>query len=143
MRVQRLEIALLASLAACAGGDPVAMLQSSIVTINIYDFYYTPTGTTVRAGTAVHWVNNGPSAHTTTSDDGTWDSGSLAAPTPGGGGTGTPPPTTPPPTNPYPMLLAGGTFSTTFNTPGVYGFHCSIHPPATKPGFVGTVTVTE
>ena len=49
MRIQRLEIALLASLAACAGGDPVAMLQSSVVTINIYDFYYTPTGTTVRS----------------------------------------------------------------------------------------------
>ena len=142
MRFRRLEVALLASLAAC-GGDPVAMLQSNFVTINIYDFYYSPVGTTVRAGTAVHWVNNGPSAHTTTSDTGIWDSGSLAAPTSGGGGTGTPPPTTPPPNDPYGMLVAGGTFATTFSTPGVFGFHCSLHPPGTKPGFVGTVTVTE
>lgn len=142
MRFRRLEFAVLASLAGC-GGDPVAMVQSNIVTINIYDFYYSPAGTTVRAGTEVHWVNNGPSAHTTTSDTGIWDSGSLAAPTSGGGGTGTPPPSAPPPSNPYPMLLVGGTFSTTFSNPGVYGFHCSIHPPATQPGFVGTVTVTE
>jgi len=141
MRFRRLEVALLATLGAC-GSDPVATLQSNFVTINIYDFYYSPAGTTVRAGTAVHWVNNGPSAHTTTSDTGIWDSGSLAAPSPGGG-TGTPPPTTPPPNNPYGMLVAGGTYATTFPTPGVYGFHCSLHPPSTHAGFVGTVTVTE
>ena len=145
MRVQRMGIALLASLSACGGGDPVAPMQSNVVSISIYDFYYAPTTKTVQVGTAVQWVNQGPSAHTTTSDVGAWDSGSLSPPTSGGGGGGTPPPQNPPPPNPYPygMAMAGGSFSFTFNTPGVYGFHCSLHPPATNPSFVGTVTVTE
>ena len=43
MRFRRLEVAVLVSLAAC-GGDPVATLQSNVVTINIYDFYYSPAG---------------------------------------------------------------------------------------------------
>ena len=122
----------------------MAMSQSNIATVNIYDFYYTPTATTVRAGTTLQWINRGPSAHTATSDDGAWDSGSLSPPSSGGGG-GTPPPPTPPPPNPYAygMAAAVTSFSTTLNTPGVYGFHCSLHPPATNPGFVGTVTVTE
>ena len=130
------------TLAACST-DPVATLQSNVVTINIYDFYYSPTGTSVRAGTAVQWINRGPSAHTATSDDGLWDSGSLSPPTSGGGGS-TPPPTNPPP-NPYAysMNAAVNTFSFTPSTPGVYGFHCTLHPPATNPGFVGTLTVTE
>ena len=141
MRFQRLEIALLVSLAACGGGDPVATMQSSVVTISIFDFYYSPTSRTVPVGTRVEWVNQGPSPHTTTSDVGAWDSGSLSPPTPGCGGT-PPPPTTPPP-NPYAMAAVGGAFSFTFNTAGVYGFHCSLHPPATNPAFVGTITVTE
>jgi plastocyanin len=134
----------MAALAAC-GGDPIPMSQAQIATINIFDFYYSPVSTTVPAGTRVEWVNNGPSAHTATSDDGVWDSGSISAPNPGGGGT--PPPANPPPPNPYPyarsMNAAATSFSTTLNTPGVYGFHCSLHPPATNPSFVGTITVTE
>ena len=141
MRVHRLAIALIAALGACSGGDPITMMQSNVATINIFDFYYSPTSKTVPVGTTVEWVNQGPSAHTTTSDAGAWDSGSLSPPTSGGG---TPPPGTPPP-NPYPygMSVSGGAFSFTFNTAGVYGFHCSLHPPATNPTFVGTITVTE
>jgi plastocyanin len=114
-----------------------------ITTISVFDFYYSPAAATVRVGTTVEWVNHGPSAHTATSDDGVWDSGTISAPSSGGGGT--PPPTTPPPPNPYARSLetTGTSFSTVFNTPGVYGFHCSLHPPATKPGFTGTITVTE
>jgi len=131
-------------LASC-GGDPVATSQMQITTIDIFDFYYSPASTTVRMGTTVEWVNHGPSAHTATSNDGVWDSGSIAPPSSGGGGYQPPPTGTPPPTNPYGMALSavGTTFSTTFNTPGVYGFHCSLHPPSTKPNFVGTITVTE
>ena len=34
-------------------------------------------------------------------------------------------------------LGPGGTFTFNFTTPGVYGYHCSIHP-----SMVGTITVT-
>ena len=83
MRFQRLEIVLLVSLAACGGGDPVATMQSNVVTINIFDFYYSPVSNTVRVGTRVEWVNHGPSPHTTTSDVGAWDSGIPEPASPG------------------------------------------------------------
>ena len=126
MRESALVFSCIVVLAGCSGGEPVAMSQTLVTTIE--------------------WVNRGPSAHTATSDDGAWDSGSIAAPS-GGGGTpppGTPPPGTPPP-NPYARGLnaMGTSFSTVLSTPGVYGFHCSLHPPATNPNFVGTITVTE
>ena len=141
MRRDALAVLCAIVLASC-GGDPVATSQMQITTINIFDFYYSPTAATVRVGTTVEWVNHGPSAHTATSDDAVWDSGTISAPA---GGGGTPPPTTPPPTNPYARSLnaAGTSFAIVFNTPGIFGFHCSLHPPATKPGFVGTITVTE
>jgi plastocyanin len=146
MRQRALVFVCVVVLAGCSGGEPVAMSQTLVTTIDIHDFYYSPASATVRAGTTIEWVNRGPSAHTATSDDGVWDSGSIAAPS-GGGGTpppGTPPPGTPPP-NPYARSLNAvtTTFSTILSTPGVYGFHCSLHPPSTNPNFVGTITVTE
>ena len=132
-------------LASCSGGDPVATSQMQITTIDIYDFYYSPTATTVRAGTTVEWVNHGPSAHTATSDDGVWDSGSIARPVGRRWHAATwhaPTSAAAEPVCPQPQCR-GTTFSTIFNTPGVYGFHCSLHPPATNPNFVGTITVTE
>jgi plastocyanin len=83
---------------------------------------------TIKVGTRVTWTNAGPSAHTTTSDTGVWDSGTLGAPSGGGAyGGGT----------------AGGTYQFTFNTAGTYNFHCKLHPPASYPGFTGTITVTQ
>jgi plastocyanin len=98
--------------------------------VSIQDFSFTPPALTVKAGTIVTWVNNGPSAHTTTSDGAVWDSGTLNPPTGGsgyGGGTG------------------GGTFQVTFNTPGTYSYHCKLHPPsiAAYASFTGMITVTQ
>ena len=102
MRRQVLAVLCAVALGSC-GGDPVATSQMQITTIDIFDFYYSPTSTTVRMGTTVEWVNHGPSAHTATSDDGVWDSGSIAPPSSGGGSQ--PPPTgNPPPPNPYGMV---------------------------------------
>lgn len=61
---------------------------------------FRPRTLTVPAGTRVRWVNASGVQHTTTSDDGRWDSGQLAP---------------------------GGTFSRRFRTEGTFRYHCSIH----------------
>lgn len=84
--------------------------------VTIQDFTFTPSSITVPMGTTVHWTNNGPSSHTTTSDAGVWDSGSLSP--------------------------AQGSFQFTFNQAGTFRYHCTNHPPSIYPGFTGTVIVT-
>jgi plastocyanin len=70
----------------------------------IADFQFIPRTMTIAPGTTVQWLNEGPSAHTSTSDTGVWDSGNL---------------------NP------GQTYQYTFNTPGNYPYHCGTHPTMT------------
>jgi plastocyanin len=106
------------------GSDPT---PAGSATVTIQDFSYTPAAVTVKAGTTVRWVNKGPSAHTTVSDAGAWNSGVLTSP----GGN-----------DPYGGGSAGGTFSFTFTQAGTFTYHCSLHPPSAFPGFTGTVTVT-
>jgi plastocyanin len=98
--------------------------------VTIKDFSFSPATLSVKAGTTVQWINSGPSSHTTTSDGGVWNSGTLSAPSGGGA---------------YGGGSAGGTYQFTFNTPGTYPYHCSIHPPsiAAYAGFTGTITVTQ
>ena len=102
-------------------------MSGSVVGVAIQDFSFSPAAMTVMVGTTVKWTNNGPSAHTTTSNTGTWDSGQLSSPTSGGG---------------YGGGSAGGTYQYTFMAAGTYAYHCSNHPPSLYPGFTGTVTVT-
>jgi len=103
------------------------MPSGSVVGVTIQDFSFSPAVVTVKVGTTVKWTNNGPSAHTTTSNTGTWASGQLSSPTSGGGyGGGSP----------------GATYQYTFMAAGTYAYHCSNHPPSTYPGFTGTITVT-
>jgi plastocyanin len=70
---------------------------------------FAPDDLNVSAGTTVTWKNTDAVAHTSTSDAAGWDSG---------------------------VVNPGGQFSTTFQTPGTYHYHCAIHP-----GMVGTVVV--
>jgi len=95
--------------------------------VTIQDFSFSPTTLTVKVGTTVKWTNSGPSAHTATSNTGTWDSGQLSSPTSGGA---------------YGGGSAGGTFQYTFTATGTYPYHCSNHPPSVYPGFTGTISVT-
>lgn len=94
--------------------------------VNIQDFSFSPAAVTITAGTAVRWINKGPSVHTSTADGGAWTSPSLRAPQAGdgyGGGT------------------SGGVFDFTFTQPGTYTYHCSLHPSSSYPGHSGTITV--
>jgi plastocyanin len=62
---------------------------------------YTPNPISVSVGGTVMWMNNDSIAHTSTSDNGTWDSGTMAP---------------------------GASFSRTFPTAGTFTYHCAIHP---------------
>ena len=147
MRQSALVFSCVVVLAGCSGGEPVAMSQTQITTIDILRLllfarvHHGARGNHHRVGQS---RSLGPYRHQRRRRMGQRQ---HRGPPSGGGGTpppGTPPPGTPPP-NPYARSLnaVGTTFSTILSTPGVYGFHCSLHPPATNPNFVGTITVTE
>ena len=72
--------------------------------IRVVDFAYSPASMSVVAGTTVTWVNDGAALHTVTASDGSWDSG---------------------------LVLAGGTFTRRFGTPGTYLYLCGLHPSMT------------
>jgi plastocyanin len=80
------------------------------VTVNITGFKFQPASIQVAAGTKVTWVNDDSVSHTVTADNGAFDTGQF----------------------PH-----GDSRSYTFNTKGVFTYHCSIHPSMT-----GSVTVT-
>lgn len=132
-------IAVAAAAAACGGysapTNPTDGGQASnpppagTVMVTIQDFSFSPASLTIKAGTTVRWTNNGPSAHTTVSDAGTWASAALGPPGTGGGGYGG-------------GTAAAGTFDFTFTQTGTYAYHCSLHPPSSYPNFTGMVIVT-
>jgi plastocyanin len=70
-------------------------------TVVIRNFNYAPKTITIKAGQSVTWTNEDAVAHTATSDDGTWDTGSVAK---------------------------GESKSVTFANPGTYKYHCTPHP---------------
>ena len=73
-------------------------------TITIQNLAFNPSTLTVKVGTNVTWINKDSMPHTVTSDNGVFESGSLSN---------------------------GQTFIYTFNTPGTYNYHCSIHTSMT------------
>jgi plastocyanin len=101
--------------------------RGSTTVVSIQNFYFYPPIVAVRIGATVQWTNYDPVTHTTTSDAGLWDSGPLGGAA-GGGGYGA-------------GGGAGGSFRFTFTQRGAYDYHCSIHPPSSYPGFVGTIVV--
>lgn len=68
---------------------------------NLGSSAYMPNPVTVNVGSSVTWTNTDTVAHTSTSNTGVFNSGSLAP---------------------------GGTFSFTFQSAGTYPYHCSFHP---------------
>ena len=92
---------------AVSPGEPV---RAAIAAVGIVDFAFQPDTITVNVGDTVTWTNNGPSAHTTTSSTGVWNSGPL---------------------------FPSQSFSVTFNTAGSFPYLCTIHP--TMQGTVNVV----
>jgi len=80
---------------------PVAAAPQGDIAVSIAKFAFVPATITIWAGQSITWTNADPVAHTTTSDNKVWDSGSL---------------------------LQNGSFTTTFSQPGTYAYHCTIHP---------------
>lgn len=76
-------------------------VRAQTMQVTIANFAFSPATLTISPGTTVTWINNDSVAHTSTSDTGVWDSGSLAT---------------------------GKSFSFTFNGAGTFPYHCSIHP---------------
>jgi len=74
------------------------------VSVSIQNFAFSPATITVPVGTTVTWTNKDSVAHTVTSRNGTFDSGTLHQ---------------------------GDTFQFTFNSPGTYDYYCTIHPSMT------------
>jgi plastocyanin len=96
------------------GARPAATLRISAadpVAVSELNFSFSPATLAVPRGTTVVWTNASATAHTTTSDTGLWDSGSMAP---------------------------GQTFSYTFSQPGRYPYHCAPHQAM---GMVGTIVV--
>lgn len=82
-------------------------------TVTIANFAFSPADISIKAGTQVTWTNNDSTTHTVDETDG--QSGPASG-----------------------MLNPGASYSFTFDKPGTYHYHCSIHPEMT-----GTVTVTQ
>jgi LPXTG-motif cell wall-anchored protein len=101
--LKRLLYLAILSMAAMLISAPAVSAQDEM-TVSIQDFFFDPDQLSVAPGTTVTWVNEGQAPHTTTADDGTWDSGTLQP---------------------------GEDFSFTFDQPGTYTYHCSIHPEMT------------
>ena len=83
---------------------PGACPTGAAVEAEIRDFEFEPPELTVGVGTTVRWTNEGPSVHTVTADDGSFDSGGIAP---------------------------GSTFEHAFDEPGVFSFFCRPHPNMT------------
>lgn len=82
------------------GGDS----NSSGSAVSIKYMAFSVGSLTITAGTTVTWTNNDATTHTVTADDGSFDSGDIAA---------------------------GGKYSRKFTTTGTFAYHCSFHPMMT------------
>jgi len=84
------------------GGNPAPGSDSYTVTMVYTSF--SPSSLRIPKGTTVTWKNNDGVSHTSTSNTGIWDTGSIAP---------------------------GGSSTTRFDTVGTFGYHCTIHPMMT------------
>jgi len=72
-----------------------------VVEIEIREFRFRPDTVRIAPGTAVRWVNRDAVAHTSTADDGAWES---------------------------PLIGPGETYTRRFESAGSFDYHCTPHP---------------
>lgn len=82
-----------------AGGSTGVSIVAGSTTLT--STAYAPNPMTVAVGGTVTWTNNDSVAHTSTGENGAWNSGSIAP---------------------------GGQYSKTFSAAGTFAYHCTIHP---------------
>ncbi len=88
------------------GGRSTASQTPSVASgpetlVEIKDFAFSPADLTIRAGTKVTWVNRDAAPHNAVADGKTWSTE---------------------------VLTKNSSGTVTFESPGVYTYHCSIHP---------------
>ncbi|MBN9386896.1 MAG: cupredoxin family copper-binding protein [Chloroflexi bacterium] len=83
---------------------------TNVTSVMIHNFSFVPQSISIPKGTTITWTNMDSASHTVTSDTGAFNSG---------------------------ILKTNDTFQFTFNTPGTFTYHCSIHP-----NMKATITVT-
>src|SRR3954453_3880534 len=87
--------------------------QAQDATVDMQGVKFIPEELHVTPGTAVLWTNSSPLGHTVTSEDGTYDSGTLDP---------------------------GATFTWTFYSPGTFAYFCVPHKAI---GMVGVIVVED
>lgn len=101
------------------GGTPTASPSPSTpITglVSIRDSTYAPDPVHITVRGDVTWTNNGRRRHTTVSDAGLWNSGTLF------------PPGVEPEMSGDFESASGDTFTWIFTEAGIYPYHCEIHP---------------
>jgi plastocyanin len=83
------------------GAPPAVAHVAGDPGVTIVDFKFAPGSTTVHTGDTITWTNDGPSPHTATASDHSFDTGTLSR---------------------------GQSGSHTFTTPGTFAYICTIHP---------------
>jgi plastocyanin len=86
---------------AVAGHTPLTVVAAAAGSVTIRDFSFQASTTTVRVGDSVTWTNLGPSSHTATATNGSFDTG---------------------------VLRRGQSATHTFTSAGTFQYVCSIHP---------------
>ncbi|MGA8340157.1 MAG: cupredoxin family copper-binding protein [Solirubrobacteraceae bacterium] len=80
---------------------PATAHAANDTSVTISDFQFTPATITIHVGDTVTWANHGPSAHTATANDSSFNTG---------------------------VLQKGHSASHTFTTAGTFTYICQIHP---------------
>ena len=94
-----------------ANGNTGPSVQTSAKSdVSISNFSFNPGSITINKGMTVVWTNNDSVGHTVTADQGAGPASNLLNP--------------------------GETYAYTFNDPGTFNYHCTVHP-----SMKGTVTV--